>query len=629
VLPPQASFYKKGNRLSALFHPDCADCYAIGMVIYMNKLLEYPFDPQLLMRKKKSIKKELLSSGTFIEKRIAILGGSTTDEVKNMLELFLLNYGIKPSLYESGYGRYWQEAVFDNAALDEFAPDVIYIHTSNRNIECFPTMQDSQQEINEILQRQYRQFTIMWDRLREKYDCPIIQNNFEPPLFRLLGNKDVSDIHGRINFINRINDLMCTYAQEHTDFYINDINYLSAVYGLDQWSDPFYWYMYKYALSLSAVPYLAFSVAKIIKSIFGKNKKAIMVDLDNTLWRGTIGEDGLAGIEVGQETPIGQAYYEFQKYLKAHRDLGILLNVNSKNSMENALTGLNHPEGILRPEDFVVLKANWENKDRNTIEIAQELNIGTDSLVFIDDNPAERELVIAQVNGVEAPAIEKVEHYVTAIDRCGFFEVTSFSEDDTKRNDMYKANIMRAKAKESFADYEEYLRSLEMCAEIRDFDDIYMQRISQLTNKTNQFNLTTKRFSYAEICAIAADDNYINLYGKLTDKYGDNGVVTVVMGKKDVISKTLDIEVWLMSCRVLKRKLEYAMLDVVVERAKAAGLKKIRGYYFRTKKNAMVANFYEEMGFSIITETADKSIWELDVADYKPQNHIITVLEGK
>lgn len=469
----------------------------------MNKLLEYPFDSQLLMKKKKSIKRELLSYDTYIEKRIAVLGGSTTSEIKDMLELFLLNYGIKPTFYESEYGRYWQEAVFFNEALEKFAPEVVFIHTTNRNIDQFPSVRDSQEEIDELIQKQYRQFAVMWDKLREKYGCPIIQNNFEPPLFRLLGNKEVSDIHGRINFINRINDLMYTYARTHTDFYVNDINYLSAVYGLDQWADPFYWYMYKYALSLPAVPHLAFNVSKIIKSIFGKNKKAMVVDLDNTLWKG-----------------------------------------------------------------------------------------------------------------------------VMDIDRCGFFEVTSFSDDDTRRNDMYMANAIRAKAEDAFADYEEYLCSLEMSAEIKNFDEIYMQRISQLTNKTNQFNLTTRRLSYAEICTIAADDNYISLYGKLTDKYGDNGVVTVVIGKKNILSKTLDIDVWLMSCRVLKRKMEYAMLDAVVERAKASGLQKIRGYYFKTKKNELVADFYEEMGFSNIQRTEDESIWELEVADYIPQNHIITVLEG-
>lgn len=594
----------------------------------VHRLLEYPFDPQLLIQKKKSIKRELLSAGNFVEKRVAILGGSTTNEIKNMLELFLLNYGIKPRFYESEYGRYWQDAVFENAELNAFDPEVIYIHTSNRNIGRFPSMEDSQAAVNELLMEQYRRFETMWDKLLSKYCCPVIQNNFEMPLFRLLGNKDASDPHGRTNFISRLNQQFYEYAQNHENYYINDINYLSASFGLDQWSAPFYWYMYKYALSLPAIPHLAFSVAKIVKSILGKNKKAMALDLDNTLWGGVIGDDSVTGIEIGRETPVAQAYLEFQEYLKAQKGLGILLNICSKNEMENALAGLNHPEGVLRPEDFIVIKASWQNKDISMAEIAEQLNISTDSLVLIDDNPAEREIVTLGVSGVEAPALDKIERYILLIDRCGFFEVTSYSDEDMNRNAMYQANMERVREKESFTDYEEYLRSLQMTAQIRSFDALYMQRIAQLTNKTNQFNLTTKRLTQSEIAGIASDRDYITLYGKLTDKYGDNGVVTVVIGKKDCASACLNVELWLMSCRVLKRNLEHAMLDVLVEKAKAAHLRKIRGVYYRTKKNHIVSEFYGEMGFTKVSGAEDESVWELDVEQYETKNHLIEIVKG-
>lgn len=592
----------------------------------MQALLTYPFDANLILKKKRRIKKELKENGKFIQKSIAILGGSTTSEIKDMLELFLLNYGIEPCFYESEYGQFWQDAMFGNPELEAFAPDLIYIHTSNRNILSYPTLVNSISEVDELLEAEYQRFASMWETLEATYQCPIIQNNFEMPEYRLLGNKDASDIHGRMNFLTRLNLRFYEYAQTHEHLYINDINYLSASYGLERWSDPLFWHMYKYSLCLTAVPYLAFNIANIIKSIYGKNKKALVLDLDNTLWGGVVGDDGVEGIEIGHETSMGQVYSEFQGYLKELKDMGIMLNVDSKNDMENAMAGLKHPEGTLRPEDFIVIKANWESKDRNFAEISQELNILPESMVFIDDNPAEREIVRAQIPEAVVPEIGKVEDYIRVIDRSGFFEVTNFSEEDFKRNAMYQENIKRRELQHSFADYEEYLKSLEMKAVIRDFDKIYLSRIAQLTNKSNQFNLTTKRFSEAEIESIVHKQEYIRLYGKLSDKFGDNGVITVVLGRQE--DKILHIELWLMSCRVLKRGMEDAVLDELVKRAKERGICTLKGYYYKTPKNAMVRDFYGNFGFEKIAENEEgDSEWLLDISGYRNRNTVIQVEE--
>ena len=372
--------------------------------------LTYPFDSDYILKKRKSIKRELLNMGlrggsSRISKHIAILGGSTTHDIKDILELFLLNYGIEPIFYESEYAQYWQDVMFDNPELIKFKPDVIYIHTSIRNIKDFPTVKDSPEEIDTLLNQTYEPFEVMWKKIAETYCCPIIQNNFESPFYRLMGNKDAVDSHGRLNFVNRLNEKFYFYARNHENFYINDINYMASCYGLQKWSDLFYWHMYKYALAVPAIPELAYNIANIIKSIYGKNKKAFVLDLDNTLWGGIVGDDGPDKIEIGQETSIGQIYSEFQQYLKAHKDLGILLTVDSKNDEANALAGLSRPDSILKPEDFLVIMANWEPKDRNLVEIAKELNIGEDSLVFVDDNPAERHIVREQVPGVAVPDI--------------------------------------------------------------------------------------------------------------------------------------------------------------------------------------------------------------------------------
>lgn len=594
----------------------------------MHPLLQYPFDANLVLQKRRKIKKALLADDSnFLKKRIAILGGSTTHDIKDILELFLLDEGIMPEFYESDYGQYWQDAFFPNDVLVNFNPDIIFIHTSNRNITSFPFVQLTESEIEELLNAQYSHFTAMWDKLRDDYACPIIQNNFEMPFYRLLGNKDASDVHGRVNFISHLNLLFYKYAQQHEGFFINDINYLSANYGLEKWSNPNYWYMYKYALCVPAIPYFAFNLSNIIKSIFGKNKKAMDLDLDNTLWGGVIGDDGVDGIEIGHETALGEAYLEFQQYLKLHKDLGVMLNVNSKNDYENAIAGLDHAEGILRPDDFIIIKANWENKDQNLRATATELNILPESIVFIDDNPVERDMVTAQIQGVSAPHLDKVENYINILDKSGYYETTNLSADDINRNEMYKANIERNKLEQSFQDYDDYLRSLNMRATIGNFNNLYMQRISQLTNKTNQFNLTTKRYTQGELETMSSDADYICLYGKLEDKFGDNGVVTVLIGRRE--NKILHIDLWLMSCRVLKRKLEHAMLDVLVSSAREKSIEIIRGYYFKTPKNAMVKNFYGDMGFTKLGENGEDSSWELAVADYTNQNKILDIIDGK
>lgn len=596
------------------------------------KELDYPFNSEYILKKRKSIKKSLLGQEgqRRIDKRIAVLGGSTTHDIKEMLELFLLNAGIAPVFYESEYNQYWQDVMFDDPELVSFHPDIVFIHTSSRNIKDFPEIRDSEEQIAALAEEVYAPFEQMWKKIEDVYQCPVIQNNFEPPFYRLLGNADFSRPQGRLNFINRLNAKFAAYAEGHKNFFINDINYMASCYGIQKWADPLYWHMYKYACAVQAIPELAYNLANIIKSIYGKNQKAFVLDLDNTLWGGVVGDDGADNIEIGQETPMGQLYSEFQEYLKAHKELGVLLTVDSKNDEENALAGLNRPDSVLKPEDFLVIKANWENKDRNIMEIAQELNIGADSLVFVDDNPAERHIVEAQIPGVKVPEVDDAARFITTLDRAGYFEVTSLSEDDFKRNDMYKANAERRKQEASYTNYADYLRSLDMDAQIRPFEPVYMARISQLTNKSNQFNLTTKRCSQAEIEGYAQDPAYITLYGKLKDKFGDNGVVSVVFGHRDKKDETLfHIDLWLMSCRVLKRDMEFAMMDELVTKCREAGVCRIKGYYYPTAKNGMVKEFYAIQGFTKINEdTEGNAEWEFAIPEqYEKKNVVIRVNE--
>ncbi|MDO4566049.1 MAG: HAD-IIIC family phosphatase [Oscillospiraceae bacterium] len=374
--------------------------------------------------------------------------------------------------------------------------------------------------------------------------------------------------------------------------------------------------MYKYACCLDAVPYVAQSVANILKSVYGKNKKVLALDLDDTLWGGVVGEDGAGGLEIGRETALGQVYLEFQQYCKMLEQIGVVLAVNSKNDMQNALEGLNHPDGVLRPDDFVSIKANWNPKDQNLRETAQELALGLNSFVFADDNPAEREIVKARLPEVSVPELGAAEKYINMLDRSAYFEVTAFSLEDASKTQQYKSRAAASRANAEYADYDDYLASLEMRAVISDFEPIHIQRIAQLTNKTNQFNLTTLRCSEKDIDAMRKEPNRICLCGRLTDKFGDNGIVSVVSG--ELLNGEMHIRLWLMSCRVLKRGLEDAMMNVFIKKARDAGAKSVIGYFYPTEKNSMVKDFYPSMGFSeLSSDKTGFAAYKLDIASYK------------
>ena len=592
------------------------------------KELEYPFDSGYIMKKKRSIKRSLENESAVMTKRIAVLGGSTTSDIAAVLELFLRNFGIKAEIYECEYAQYRQEALFPSQELADFKPEIVYLHTSLRNLTFKPTLVMTADEISEGLESETAGYRHIWESLKEHFGCIVIQNNFELPSCRLLGNSDGSDVRGLVNYVGRLNLRLAEEISACGWVYLNDINYLSAVCGLDEWSDPQYWYLYKYALNTRFIPDLCFEVAKVIKAVCGRNKKVLALDLDNTLWGGIVGDDGVENLVIGQETAEAMAYYRWQEYVRSLKDIGVLLTVCSKNEEENAIAGLEHPEGVLKPADFTLIKANWEPKSVNLIDTAKELDLLPESIVLADDNPAEREIV--RGSGFAAPDMDDVADYIRVTDRSGFFEVVSLSADDLKRNEMYAENVKRRQAQASFADYDDYLRSLEMRAEIAPFKPMYIQRLAQLAGKSNQFNVTTRRYTVTEMEERMDSAEYITLYGKLADKFGDNGVVSEVIGR--INGEQLDIELWLMSCRVLKRGMEHAMLDELVDTCRKKGIQRIFGYYYPTAKNKMVAELFGELGFE--KQSADEdgnSVWTLETAAHKEsKNKAITVdMEGQ
>jgi FkbH-like protein len=588
--------------------------------------LTYPFDPSMVLRKQRQLRRELSENRDLTPLRVAILGGSTTHELAGLLELFLLHSGFRPVIYESEYNMYFEEAVVDNQRLVEFAPDFILVYTSSVNLRGEPNGLDDEAELEKLVTSELSKWQAVWSALTGALPCQIIQTNFDPPALRTLGNLDGSR-GGLAHLASLLNREFNRMAQREPKLIVHDTAALAGSFGTANWYDPQRWFAYKIVTSPHASVALAHSLVSLIGAARGRSKKALLLDLDNTLWGGVIGDDGLERIVLGRETPLGEAYRSFQSYCLRLRQRGILLAICSKNDDATAREGFRHPDSVLSLDDFAAFKANWDPKPDNIRAIAQELNIGLDSLVFVDDNPAERVLVASQLPMVAVPEVgSNVALFPGILDRSGYFEIVSLSAEDRQRTELYAQNATRTAVAETFASYDAYLDSLAMSAEIEPFSQVYLDRITQLTNKTNQFNLTTRRYTRAQIEQIADADQYVALYGRLVDIFGDNGLVSVVIGRRN--EAELHVELWLMSCRVIKRGMEQAMLDALVQRARGLDLATIVGYYSPTAKNGMVADHYRTLGFSCVDRSPDgSSRWSLDITGtYTPRNERIREL---
>jgi len=581
-----------------------------------------------LILKRRSLRRQLSSTEGLQPVRIAILGGSTTNEVADLLEIFLFASGFQPVFHQSEYGRYYEDAVLDPGDLIAFAPDIVYIHTSYMNVQAVPPVHCSESEFKSYVEEEAGRYRQIWESIKRNLSAQIIQNNFELPAHAVLGNIDAVSCGGASRFFLALNAEFARAASADPRLLIQDIHSLSARIGLRHWFDWDRYFSYKILMTVEGNVAVARSLASMVRAIYGKSRKVLVLDLDNTIWGGIIGDDGIEKIQIGRETPVAEAYTAFQEYCLSLHRRGILLAVCSKNDEEIAKQGFEHPDSVLKLEHISSFKVNWEPKHENILAIARELNLSVDSFVFVDDNPAERAIVEAQIPGIAVPNIgNEVSRYAAVIDEGRYFEPVALSQEDLTRAALYRSNTERSNAEAQFANYGDYLDSLEMSAEIQPFNSLYLERITQLTNKTNQFNLTTRRYTLAEMEAVMQDERYVGLYGRLSDRFGDNGLISIMLGRRE--HDVLHIDLWLMSCRVLKRDMELAMLDVLVEHAKAANITSLRGYYLPTKKNGMVADHYEKLGFQqySLDPESKSSVWTLEIQTYTPRNRHIRIPE--
>lgn len=549
----------------------------------LYELLDYSY----MMQQKNKVKERLLQTPLLKEIRIAVLCGSTFGVISEFLEVFLLYYGIKPVFFVGEYNRFYEEAVFPNESLEDFHPDIILIHITNRNLLWnynFGDMEEEQKRLNQI-----------WDSLSEKYHCTVIQNNVEYFQFRMIGNAARTYEDGNIKYIDDLNQFISARSRVDNNFYVNDINFISSYAGLRNWYDERFWNMYKYPMAMSEMPHYALSIASIIKSILGKNKKTIISDLDNTLWGGEIGEVGVDNIKLGSETPQGESFLMLHKYLKYLSLHGIVLNICSKNEYETGISGIKSVKSVLEEKDFAVKKINWKNKAENIDDILKELNLLETSAVFIDDNPAECDSVKSLIPEVETVRISNVKDFLEEMDILSFFELTQSTMEDGQRSQYYADNIARNTERKGYKDYNEYLKALKMVCHVDIVRDRNIDRVVQLLNKTNQFNFLTNRYTLETMNKLVCSQEVETFVLDLEDKFGSNGIVSVAMLR--FANSEAYIEGWVMSCRVFERGLEFVMLELISEACLLKAASTLHGYYRRTNKNVKIAGFFQDLGF--------------------------------
>ena len=451
---------------------------------------------------------------------------------------------------------------------------------------------------------------------RDAAPAGILLQTVVAPVEPLFGSLDAVEPGAVHSLIAALNLQIATLARERHVVCV-DIARAAHWIGLEHWDDPGRWHAAKLPFAPDALPLYADIVGRTLGALKGKARKCLVLDLDNTLWGGVIGDDGVEGIRLGQGSALGEAYLAIQRLALDLRRRGVILAVCSKN--EDAAARLpfrDHPEMVLTEDHIAVFHANWTDKATNIRTIAQTLNIGLDSLVFLDDNPAEREMVRRELPMVAVPELpDDPALYPRALACAGYFETVSIVEEDRTRADTYRANAER-QALASTSDMAGYLASLDMDCEIRPFNAVGRGRITQLINKSNQFNLTTRRYTESEVAAVETDPNKCTMQIRLRDRFGDNGMISVIIFDKR--GEIWEAETWLMSCRVLGRRVEEAALAYAASAAKRDGAHWLQGRYIPSDKNRMVAEHYGKLGFELIEGAADTgSVWRLDLSRYE------------
>ena len=562
--------------------------------------------------------------------RLAILGSSTLVHLHAPIRVAALRRGIWVTTYENEYGQYWQELIDPGSALHRFRPDAVLFAFDARHLAAGLDAAADTAAADAALEQALARMVACWRTAHSTFNCPVLQQTALPVLCPLLGNNEHRLPGSPDRFVARLNAAIRDRA-DAAGVHVIALDARAAQDGVRHWHDPLLWHRAKQETSPTVAPVYGDMVARVLAALQGRSYKCLVLDLDNTIWGGVIGDDGVDGLELGQGSALGEAFAAVQDYAAQLGKRGVILAVCSKNDEANALAAFaEHPEMVLKRSDIACFKANWDDKAANIRAIARELNIGLDALVFVDDNPFERNLIRQELPEVAVPEIPDDEPALIpmALADAGYFESLSVTDDDRARMAQYQANRARQESQSQATDLPAYLRSLAMQLVWRRFDRAGLGRIVQLINKTNQFNLTTRRYTEEEVLAVMADPRAFGLQLRLIDRFGDNGVIAIVIGWMDG-SEDCRIDTWLMSCRVLGRQVEEATLNLLAAEANRMGARRLVGEYRPTAKNGMVAGHYARLGFTVVETDADGAARAmLDLTDFAPRETWMEVKEA-
>lgn len=557
---------------------------------------------------KRNLKKDLTSLTTI---KVALLGDTATQFLAIAIRGIAVERGYNIELFEADYNQIERQFLDKSSELYKFNADYVIVFQSTHKLLSKYNKQSIETQ-NTIVNERIEFIKVMCNSLQSRF----IYFNY-PEIDDTVFGSYANKIENSFTYqVRKLNFELMGLSQQYHNLFICDLAALQNKLGRDLLFDPSIYVSTEMTLSLDAVPYVASRTVDIICAVQGNIKKCLILDLDNTLWGGVIGDDGIENIQLGHGLGIGKAFSEFQQWILKLKNRGIIIAVCSKNNEATAKEPFEkHPEMVLHLEDIAVFMANWENKADNIRKIQSILNIGFDSMVFLDDNPFERNIVRQNIPSITVPELpEDPGEYLEYLYGLNLFETVSYSNADAERTKQYQIETQRAELQISFTNEADFLKSLDMVSEVRPFDNFNIPRVAQLSQRSNQFNLRTIRYTEAEIESISHNNRFQNFTFTLSDKFGDNGLICVIILEK-VENNTLFINTWFMSCRVLKRGMENFTLNTIVNYAKANGFKQIKGEYIPTSKNIMVEDHYTQLGFSKLNSD-NQELFVLDVENY-------------
>ncbi|MCB1700838.1 MAG: HAD-IIIC family phosphatase [Pseudomonadales bacterium] len=546
--------------------------------------------------------------------KLGIVSNGTLDLLLPMLAITALRRGVFLEIVTGGFDQSVQDAMDPLSAINQAKPDAVLLALDFR---AYPFGKEAwaASPLNARSEAGLELLNQIRTGFRSNCGALCILQTLAMPPRSLLGSLD-SQVDGLlIREIAEFNRSLTQSVSDNADVLL-DVAAIVGQVGSRNWFDERQWLSARIPIAHEFGPLYCEQISRVVAALRGKTRKCLVLDLDNTLWGGVIGDDGIGGIVIGQGNPTGEAHLDLQKYALELKSRGIILAVCSKNDDAVARSVFrDHGDMLLKESDFAIFVANWDDKASNIRHIASSLNIGLDAIVFVDDNPAERDIVRRLLPEVAVPELPHDPALVTGtVAAAGYFDMVHLDADDALRSEQYAANTKRQDAMQAAQGVEEFLASLQMTMSVSGFDAMGRKRITQLINKTNQFNLTTKRYTEPEIEAMENSDEFVTLQARLTDRFGDNGMISVVICR--VQDDAWLIDSWLMSCRVIKRRVEEAICDVLVRQAKQARVSFLRGIYRPSERNALVRGHYESLGFVKLSEDNGTETWELEVASY-------------